>query len=45
MIKRMLNSILSFTALLINIKHLSVSQWDVEETENSQNFNEIRQPR
>ncbi|MBA6347449.1 MULTISPECIES: hypothetical protein [unclassified Colwellia] len=45
MIKRMLNSILSFTSLLINIKHLSVSQWDIEETENSQNFNEIRQPR
>lgn len=41
----MLDSVSSFATLIVNIKHLSVSQWDIEETENSQDFNEIRQPR
>jgi hypothetical protein len=45
MLKRMLYSILSVTTLLLNIKHLSISQWDIEETDSTQHFNNSRQQR
>ncbi|MFT5294424.1 MAG: hypothetical protein ACI9YH_000430 [Colwellia sp.] len=45
MIKRIFYSISSVATLILNIKHLSVSQWDVEESECTQRINGVRQQR
>ncbi|MFB0980500.1 MAG: hypothetical protein QMC62_06265 [Alteromonadaceae bacterium] len=45
MIKQTLYNISSLATLILNIKHLSVSQWDVEESECTQRINGIRQQR
>jgi len=45
MIKRTLQNITSIATLIFNIKHLSVSQWDVEESEYTQRIMAMRQQR
>jgi hypothetical protein len=45
MIKRTLYNISSVATLIFNIKHLSVSQWDVEESEYTQRITGKRQQR
>jgi hypothetical protein len=45
MIKHMLYNISSVATLILNIKHLSISQWDVEENQGTKDINTIRQQR
>jgi hypothetical protein len=45
MIKHMFYNISSVATLILNIKHLSISQWDVEENQDIKGINTIRQQR
>jgi hypothetical protein len=45
MIKRTFYNLSSLATFIINIKHVSFSQWDVEETEYTQSAHAIRQQR
>ena len=45
MIKQIFDSIFSVATLILNIKHLSISQWDVEENQNTKEMTSFRQQR